>query len=745
MKILMTTMKLEIGGAETHIVELCGELRRRGHEVVVASNGGVYVGELESAGVRHVKLPLHNKRISSVLRSYYGLKKLIEHEKFDIVHAHARIPAFICGRLRKKLGFRFMTSAHWVFKVNALWRSIAEWGERSVAVSYDIKQYLIDNYGVCSDNISVTINGINTDKFSPAVDAAPFINEFGLNPTAPRVVCVSRIDRDRSLAPILLCRAAPELKKRFPALEIVIVGAGDDFGRLQTAANEANAASDKPYITLCGARTDINLAIASADIFVGVSRAAMEAMAAGKPCVIAGNEGYLGVFDESKLGVAFDTNFCCRGCEQTTAEALTRDIASLLGADKAATDALGRYNRSVIMERYSVSRMTDDYEAAYEKLKPFRPQTSGGIILSGYYGYRNSGDDALLGVIAGSIRGELPDVGIAALSKTPKSTALCYGIESVGRFNLISIIKLMGRSKLFVNGGGTLLTNSTTSTRSLWYYTALMRLAKKRGLGVMLYANGVGPVEGEFGIGLARRALEACDMISLREELSRGELEKLGVRNPNVTVTADPAFMLTPCDGDWLKYLLAREGFERGRNYACFALRRCEGLGPDFENEIVAACKALRERFGLIPVFIAMQRPNDEGIALSIARNAGGIFLSELTASELIGFMSACSFTVGMRLHSIIYSAVAGTPVIPVSYDVKVDALTESLNAASGAPGNFTPLSAATLTSAALLEQAELIMVDRPARATATATAAKVLAARAKQGAALVKNITEKL
>ena len=59
MKILMATMALDIGGAETHIVELTKELRREGHEVIVVSNGGVYVPEIEEAGVKHYDAPLH--------------------------------------------------------------------------------------------------------------------------------------------------------------------------------------------------------------------------------------------------------------------------------------------------------------------------------------------------------------------------------------------------------------------------------------------------------------------------------------------------------------------------------------------------------------------------------------------------------------------------------------------------------------------------------------------------------------
>ena len=69
-KILMTTMGLDIGGAETHIVELAKELTKRGYDVSVASNGGVYVEELEAAGIRHFEVPMNVRNISKMYQSY---------------------------------------------------------------------------------------------------------------------------------------------------------------------------------------------------------------------------------------------------------------------------------------------------------------------------------------------------------------------------------------------------------------------------------------------------------------------------------------------------------------------------------------------------------------------------------------------------------------------------------------------------------------------------------------------------
>ena len=213
MKILMVTMQMGIGGAETHILELSRALTARGYTVHVASRGGSFVPELEAAGIRHFVFPLNTRRPQDLLASYRGLKRLIATEHYDVVHAHARIPAALCGRLSRKLGFRFVTTAHWVFALTPLYRVLSDWGQRTLAVSEDIKQYLIDGYGVFPDNIRVTVNALDTEKFSPSVDPEPLREELGLSPDSLNIVCVSRMDRSRGEIPLLLARIASRLRR----------------------------------------------------------------------------------------------------------------------------------------------------------------------------------------------------------------------------------------------------------------------------------------------------------------------------------------------------------------------------------------------------------------------------------------------------------------------------------------------------------------------------------------------------
>ena len=350
-KVLMVLMGLEIGGAETHVVELSKELHREGWDVAVVSNGGVYERELQEAGIRCHHAPLHKRDAFLMARSLGILRRVMKEEKPDVVHAHARIPAFLCGILQKQMGFPFVTSAHWVFYVNSILKRIADWGERTIAVSDDIKQYLIDSYGVPAEQISVTINGIDTEKFSPDVSGERVLREFGLDAARPVISYVSRMDESRALVARQLVAIAPRLREAIPGVQLLIVGGGDVFDEIKAQADAANAAAGENYVVMTGARTDINEIVAAGDIFVGVSRAALEAMAAAKPVIVAGNEGYIGLFGKEKLALAQSNNFCCRGCEMSNEELLYSDIVNALC--KLSTEQraeLGRYGRAVIRE-----------------------------------------------------------------------------------------------------------------------------------------------------------------------------------------------------------------------------------------------------------------------------------------------------------------------------------------------------------------------------------------------------------
>ena len=165
--ILIATMALDIGGAETHVVELSRKLAKFGHRVTVVSNGGLFEDELKTSGVHHIKVPLHTKNPGSLLKSYFLIRKIIINQNIDIVHAHARIPAFLCNFICNKLNVPFVTTVHAEFRTSFLFKTFTRWGSYTLSISRDINDYLIENYKYDEERAALTVNGINDEVFYP--------------------------------------------------------------------------------------------------------------------------------------------------------------------------------------------------------------------------------------------------------------------------------------------------------------------------------------------------------------------------------------------------------------------------------------------------------------------------------------------------------------------------------------------------------------------------------------------------
>lgn len=673
--ILMALMGLEIGGAETHVVELAKQLHKEGFRIVVASNGGVYVKELEEAGIRHYKVPMNKRNLINLRKSYYLLQEIIKKEKIDIVHSHARIPSFLCGLLHKKMKFPFVTSAHWVFYTGMGLKYLTNWGQKTVAVSDDIKAYLMDNYGVKAHDIFVTINGIDTDKFSPQVDCRVQKQEFSIAEEDNVVVYVSRMDEDRALVARQLIEIAPQLAKDIKRLRLVIVGGGNVFEKLSQMAVEANKKIGYDCIVMTGGRTDINRLVAMGKVFVGVSRAALEAMAGQKPVIIAGNEGYIGLFGEEKLALAQENNFCCRGCAMSDKEQLRRDLVYAMNtlSDEERLK-LGQYGRQVIFDHYSVKKMAADcvkaYDAAWKKnnLPEYK------VLISGYYGFQNCGDDAILLAMGNNIRAMEENISIRALANKPKESRKRYDMDVVNRYNVFQIMRAIGQCDVLISGGGSLLQDKT-SARSILYYLTIIRYAKWKGKKVMMYANGIGPVKKSKNRQLVGDVVNRVDVITLRESSSLEELKAMGLTNPHTFVTADPVFTLPSIGKEKAMDILKKNGIPTDKPLLCVSVRSWKGT-DFFFHQFAQICDRVVTQLGHHVVFIPMQMPNDiitSRLVQNKMKEPSFLLEEPLTPGETMGVIGCMNFVMSMRLHTLIFAAKERVPLMGFSYDPKID------------------------------------------------------------------------
>ncbi len=684
---------MNIGGAETHILELSKELTARGHNVTLASFGGVYADALAHCGVKCVTLPLHTKSPSSVLRSYMGLKKLIGEGNFDIVHAHARIPGFIVGMLNDSMTedgkkFRFVTTAHLNFSVNSFLRHITRWGERVMAVSDDIKDYLVREYGYPEERIYTTINGIDTEKFSPDRDFTAVLDAHGLERSRKRIVYVSRLDTDRAEPAYRLLDIAPMIAQRHPDTDIIIVGGGNCYDELKKTADSVNKKTGRNTVTMTGAVGNVDEYCAAADVFIGVSRSALEAMSAAKPVIIAGGQGALGIFDESKTEAAVNTNFCCRGYDGETNEQMLSDIEKLLDNEEL-RERQGVFNREFIKKHYTASRMADDYIRMYEDTlaSPVCFKGRSDVVISGYYGFGNMGDESLLDIIASSLAREYSGIKIAALTKNPKADSVRTGLKCVSRFNLFSVVHELAHACVLISGGGSLLQDKT-SKRSLKYYAYVIKAAELMHKKVYIYANGIGPISNDANRKLTSDVVSGADIVTVRDSGSMNELVSLGVPRGKITVSADPAFLI----GERISERARAAAEKLGASYGEFFAVSVRPLGEvkltardeEVLDKTAAAVVKTSKKFGITPVIIPMQKSRDTEISNKLKEilSKNGIdapIYNPKTADELICVLEKADMVIGMRLHAVIFASSASTPVIGLSYDPKVEAFMKEL------------------------------------------------------------------
>lgn len=310
------------------------------------------------------------------------------------------------------------------------------------------------------------------------------------------------------------------------------------------------------------------------------------------------------------------------------------------------------------------------------------------LLIAGYHGFGNCGDEAILKAMTTNIRGLAEDVDITALSHKPEFTKTEYNIKSVQRFNVVQVLSAIKHSDIILSGGGTLLQNGT-STRSLLYYLSIIKLAKLFRKRVMLYANGIGPVTGKFNQRLVRSVINTVDVITLREKLSEADLRNIGVSNPNVTVTADAAFKLKSIEDDEAEKLLLAEGFEdRGKKRIGVSVRAWSKAkyGDDYVAKIAKACDSIADT-GKEIIFIPMQFPSDIAISKRVAsmmKNKSYILMKKYTPAEILGIVGRVDAMVSMRLHTLIFAAVKNIPMVGIVYDPKIEYYLKELDMPEG-------------------------------------------------------------
>ena len=291
------------------------------------------------------------------------------------------------------------------------------------------------------------------------------------------------------------------------------------------------------------------------------------------------------------------------------------------------------------------------------------------LLLSGYYGYGNAGDEAVLAGLVAGFGAATAETEIVALSGGPAETEAAHGIAAADRYKPGALLREIGRADLVLSGGGSLL-QDVTSAHGIFYYLGVVRMAQVMGRKTMFIAQGIGPLKRARSRRLVRSVANKLNAVTVRDPGSADLLREIGVTRPPVEVTADPAL------------LLGEPGLTTSEGTGSFGVALRPWLGQEgLAAHVADACASVLS--GRRALLLPMQPSSDKPVAEQFARqwhqadqarNRATLCSLEKGLTPLLANIASCDLMIGMRLHALILAAAAGVPSVALSYDPKVDA-----------------------------------------------------------------------
>ncbi|ETT67848.1 polysaccharide pyruvyl transferase CsaB [Paenibacillus sp. FSL H8-0457] len=343
--------------------------------------------------------------------------------------------------------------------------------------------------------------------------------------------------------------------------------------------------------------------------------------------------------------------------------------------------------------------------------------TSKTIVISGYYGFKNSGDEAVLKSILTALEQEGQAAGVdinpVVLSIDPEWTSAAYGVKSVHRMKLGEVRQAIKDSDGLISGGGSLLQDAT-SPKTIPYYLGVLKIAQWLGKPTFIYAQGVGPVNRKLFYPMIRSIFRKCTYISVRDMQSGELLQSMGISGEAVHVVPDPVMGLPLAEGKGV-HLDSHSGSAFKENEAApvssieeqresseepvkpSSLSSGEtqvslpviGISVRYwhpeRKELKAVAEGLKALAEQRPVhlrFLPFHQPDDIEASQFIADAMGDVskngsaisfYRDEKQPQDMLREVSRCDMILGMRLHSLIYAANQSVPLLGISYDPKIN------------------------------------------------------------------------
>ena len=676
MKIIHLISGGDVGGAKTHVLSLLEGLGRTQTVRLVCFTAGAFADDAKAMGIDTLVLD------GGVRSSIRALERMIQEERFDIVHCHGSRANMIGAILKRTINVPIVTTVHSDYRLDYLGRPFHRltYGtintislrmfDYHIGVSDAMVQLLISR-GFNPQKLFSIYNGVAFPPEKPSLSRGEYLESLGVSYDEDTVVfgIAARLNPVKDIATLI--RGFAGACRKCPNIRLVIAGDGEERQMLESLAKETCPVGS---VVFAGWVKDTDSFYHAIDVNM------LTSLSEGSPyALVEGARMRCATIATSVGGIPYMMESGVTGLLFTPrdVETLTSYMVRLV-ENPAFRRKLGEnfYEKAeqVYSAEATVRHQLDIYRTILRQTA--RPKEKRrGVMICGAYGKGNAGDDAILKAILAQMKAIDRDMPVYVMSHDPAETRLRYHVGSVHVFDPFRFWPLMRRCRLFISGGGSLIQNET-STRSLNYYLTTIRMAHTAGCRVMMYGCGIGPINRPGNRRMAARTIDASvDRITLRDDNSRALLAEMGVTRPDIRVSADPTIILTPAPREIVNIALEQSGIDPNGKYIGFGLRNWKGLDTALP-EIAAAANYAYEKHGLTPVFVPIEFPSD----LMPAERVGALLHCPWHAVRTrqpievtIGILSRMKTVVGIRLHSLMFSAGQGVPVVGMSYDIKVD------------------------------------------------------------------------
>lgn len=306
------------------------------------------------------------------------------------------------------------------------------------------------------------------------------------------------------------------------------------------------------------------------------------------------------------------------------------------------------------------------------------------VLISGYYGFNNTGDEAMIETFSQELAKK--NFGLKVLSCNPEKTKETYDVGAYDRFRLFQIIKGIRKSDILVSGGGTLF-QDITSKKNIWYYLGIVVLAQLMGKKVCVAYQGMGPLRNKFYRWMTKKVLnrKSVKLIALRDRNAIEYAKEMGIKEEKMILSSDMIFMLKPAPKERSMKIIRDNvhHYEEGETLVGLSIRSWKD--KDRTDVFAEIADKIVEKYHARIVFFPFHKPKDAEVSKIIAHkmkheDATVLIPNRYLPSEILGTMGFMNINIGVRLHSLVFSALMNVPTIGISYEPKIDGFLEMMN-----------------------------------------------------------------